>query len=73
MHALVVSGMSESDIERQKKSRVGPNGTEGRQNAVNDATPVLQSSRMIKEIGKEVGKQKAKRKVPSRGNRSRQH
>lgn len=70
-HALVITGMSVSDIERQKRSKVGRRGAEGRQNAMDDAIPDVPG--MIKEIGKEVGKQKAKRRVASRGNGPRQH
>jgi hypothetical protein len=66
--------MSESDIEPQKGSKSGRRGAKGRQNAVSDATPDIQSPGMIKEIGKEeVGKQKAAKRASSRGNRSRQH
>lgn len=72
-HALFITGMSESDIQRQKRSKVGHRGTEGRQNAVNDAIPDIQSPATVKEIGKEVGKEKAKGKVASRGNGPREH
>jgi hypothetical protein len=67
--------MSESDIERQKKSRVGRGATEGRQNAMNDATPDIASPGRIKEIGKEeeIGNRKVEKRASSRGNRSRQH
>jgi hypothetical protein len=43
---------------------------EGRENAVNDATPDVQPPGMITEVD-EAGKEKSKR-VASRGNRSRQ-
>jgi hypothetical protein len=66
--------MSESNIERQKRSVVGRRGAEGRPNATNDATPDIQSPGMIKEMGKEqVGKQKEKKTASGRGNKSRQH
>jgi hypothetical protein len=61
--------MNESDIEHQKRSKVGRRGTEGRPNATKDATPDIQSPGMIKEIGKEeAGK---KRGGSSRGSKSR--
>jgi hypothetical protein len=66
--------MSVSDIEHQKRQKMGRRGAEGRQNAINDATPDIQSPGMIKEIGKEkAGKQKAEKGASSRSNRSHQH
>jgi hypothetical protein len=60
--------MSESDIERQKRAKVGFG--KGRQNAANDATPDIQSVGITKEKATE---QDDKKRTSSRGNRSRQH
>jgi hypothetical protein len=74
MRALLNTIMSESDIERQKRSRVRGGGAEGRRDATNDATPDIQTPGMINEVGKEQdGKQKQKKRASSRGDRSRQH
>jgi hypothetical protein len=73
--ALFINFMSESDIESQKRSRLRRGSAEGRQNAMNDASPDITSPGMIKEMGKEnVDKQNfEKKRASSRGNRSRQH
>jgi hypothetical protein len=65
--------MSESDIERQKKSRFARLGVEGRQNAMNDATPDIQSPGMINEMDKELAANQKKERASARGKRPRQH
>jgi hypothetical protein len=74
MRTLFVTVMSESDIERQKKTNARHKGAQGRLDAMNDVTPDIQSPGLTKEMGKEqVGEQAEKKRAPSRGNRSRQH
>jgi len=65
--------MSESDIERQKKSRFARPGVEGRQNAMNDVTPDIQSPGMINEMDKESAAKQKTERASARGKRSRQH
>jgi hypothetical protein len=73
MRSLLVTGVSESDIEGHKGSKIGGKSAKGRQNAISDAAPDIEPPGTIKEIGKEqVGKQKAEKRASSRGNRSRQ-
>jgi hypothetical protein len=60
--------MRESGVERQKKTNARRRGAEGRLNAMNDATPDIQSPGMTKEMGsrEEVGEQTEKKRAKPR-------
>jgi hypothetical protein len=71
MGAPSITSMSESDASELKGSRVRRGRAGIRENAVNDATPDVQSPGTITEID-EADEQKSRKRAASRGNRSRQ-